>query len=96
MTRAEILAEIAALKEKADAMKAKTIADAKAEIDLILATDEITLADVGLAKIAVKAERKLAAVKYRKGERSWSGRGKQPAWVSNHIATGGTLEQLAV
>ena len=96
MTRAEILAEIEALKVKAAEMKAKTVADAKAEIDLILEHDGITLADVGLAKLAVKVERKPAAIKYRKGEHSWSGRGKQPAWVADHLAAGGTLEQIAV
>jgi DNA-binding protein H-NS len=27
---------------------------------------------------------------------TWSGRGKQPAWVAEHLAAGGTLEQLRI
>ncbi len=36
-----------------------------------------------------------AKPKYQKGENSWSGRGTQPAWVKQHLALGGTLQDLA-
>lgn len=32
--------------------------------------------------------------KYQKGENTWSGRGTQPAWVKQHLALGGNLEDL--
>ena len=35
-----------------------------------------------------------AKPKYQKGENAWSGRGTQPAWVKQHLALGGTLEEL--
>jgi DNA-binding protein H-NS len=33
--------------------------------------------------------------KYQKGDNTWSGRGTQPAWVKQHLALGGTLQDLA-
>ncbi len=35
-----------------------------------------------------------AKPKYRKGELTWSGFGSQPAWVKQHLALGGTLDEL--
>ena len=95
MTRNEILAEIEALKQKAEALKAKTIADALEEINIILASDGITLADLGLQAIKTNSTKVPAPVKFRQGDRSWSGRGKRPAWVATHLSSGGTLEQIA-
>lgn len=45
----------------------------------------------GLLEGRVKPKR---APKYRKGDETWSGVGSQPKWVRDHIAGGGTLEQL--
>lgn len=36
------------------------------------------------------------AVKYKSGDHSWTGRGKQPKWVVEHITKGGKLEDLLV
>jgi DNA-binding protein H-NS len=35
-----------------------------------------------------------AKPKYQKGDLSWSGRGTQPSWIKQHLALGGTLEEL--
>lgn len=35
-------------------------------------------------------------IKYMKGENSWDGRGKTPAWLKEHLANGGTLEEITV
>jgi DNA-binding protein H-NS len=35
-----------------------------------------------------------AKPKYQKGDNAWSGRGTQPAWVKQHLALGGTLNDL--
>jgi DNA-binding protein H-NS len=37
-----------------------------------------------------------AKPKYQKGDNTWSGRGTQPALVKQHLALGGTLEELQV
>ena len=42
---------------------------------------------------------KPVAIKYRhpeNAELAWTGRGRQPKWVVEFIATGGTIEQLAI
>ena len=47
----------------------------------------------------LKKERAPVAVKYRhpaNSELSWTGRGRQPKWVEEFIASGGSLEQLSV
>lgn len=36
------------------------------------------------------------AVKYKSGLNSWTGRGKQPKWVVEHVTNGGKLEDLLV
>jgi len=35
-------------------------------------------------------------IKYKQGENTWTGRGRQPKWVAEHIAKGGKLEDLSV
>ncbi|MEH6459749.1 H-NS histone family protein [Chitinimonas sp. JJ19] len=50
---------------------------------------------IGSAK-AVKQPRAPVAVKYRSGPgQEWTGRGRKPAWVVAHLASGGKLEDLA-
>ncbi|MDN3273627.1 H-NS family nucleoid-associated regulatory protein [Frankia sp. RB7] len=36
------------------------------------------------------------APKYQKGDAVWSGVGSQPTWVKQHLALGGTLDDLKV
>jgi DNA-binding protein H-NS len=36
------------------------------------------------------------AVKYRSGDFTWTGRGRQPKFIVDHIATGGKIEDLLV
>ena len=46
-----------------------------------------------------KKESRTVAVKYRhpdNSELAWTGRGRQPKWVTEHLQSGGTLEQLLV
>ncbi|PKO87241.1 MAG: histidinol phosphate phosphatase [Betaproteobacteria bacterium HGW-Betaproteobacteria-12] len=54
---------------------------------------------VGNSAIKTKKEKSTVAVKYRhpeKADLTWTGRGRQPKWTAEFLATGGTLEQLAV
>ena len=75
--------------EKAEARKALEAFAAERGFSL----DEL----VGNVKVA--KERAPVAVKYRHPENadlSWTGRGRQPKWIVEFVATGGTLEQLSI
>lgn len=51
------------------------------------------------AKEKVNKVRKPAAIKYRHPEDlslTWTGRGRQPKWVSEYLASEGTIEKLVV
>lgn len=48
---------------------------------------------------AAAGDKRVVAPKYRNPSNSaetWTGRGKQPHWVRNALASGKTLEQLAI
>ncbi|HCU06292.1 MAG TPA: endonuclease [Holosporales bacterium] len=36
------------------------------------------------------------AIKYRSGDNTWTGRGRQPKFIVDHIANGGKIEDLLV
>lgn len=75
--------------EKAKALK---------EIEALAAAHGFALEDlVGAAK--EKKERAPVAAKYRHPDQedlAWTGRGRQPKWVVEFLAAGGTLDQLKV
>lgn len=35
-------------------------------------------------------------IRYRKGDQAWTGKGRKPAWVIQHLEAGGTLQDLQV
>ena len=35
-------------------------------------------------------------IKYRKGENTWTGRGRKPRWLEEHAASGGRIEDFLV
>lgn len=41
-------------------------------------------------------KRAVVPMKYRKGMDSWSGRGRKPRWVEDHLKKGGKLEDLLI
>lgn len=50
-------------------------------------------------KKKVSAKRGKVAPKYRNpadAEQTWTGRGKQPVWVREHLENGGTLESITI
>ena len=70
------------------------------ELEALAAQAGFTLDDL-LNEAQTKAPRKVGsvAVKYRHpqdSELQWTGRGRQPKWISEFIAAGGSLEQLSV
>ena len=64
-----------------------------------LASDRGFTLDELLGEGKQKKTGKTVAVKYRHPENAdvaWTGRGRQPKWVVEFIAAGGSIEQLAV
>ena len=76
--------------------KAKTLKDLAA----LAAERGFTLEELlGAGVAAEKKERVPVAVKYRhpeNGDLAWTGRGRQPKWLVEFLANGGSIDQLAV
>ena len=75
--------------EKAQALK---------DLEAFAAERGFSLEDL-LGGAKEKKVRTPVAVKYRhpqNADLAWTGRGRQPKWISEYLATGGELEQLAV
>lgn len=94
----QIQAQIADLQRKADELasqkKATVIDEVKAKIKAYgLTARDLGLGDMGSTPAPMK---KPVAIKYRKGEDTWTGRGRKPLWIAEHIEQGGKLEDLAV
>ena len=73
-------------------------AKARKEIEAIAAAHGFKLDDL-LGEVAEAKVKKPVAVKYRhpeNGDLAWTGRGRQPKWVADFLASGGTIEQLLV
>ena len=52
---------------------------------------------LGSVPKSAKGTRGQVAAKYRSADgKEWSGRGRKPTWVVEHIANGGKLEDLAI
>jgi len=70
------------------------------EIEALVQSRGFSLDDlVGDSTTKEIKEKKPVAIKYRHPQDdslSWTGRGRQPRWIVEYLANGGTLEQLAV
>lgn len=68
------------------------------DLEALAAERGFTLQDL-IEGSAAKKARLPVAVKYRHPQQAdlqWTGRGRQPKWVAEFLATGGSLEQLSV
>ena len=92
----KLQAQIADLQRKAEDLlhqkKAAVIEEVKAKVK----SYGLTMKDLGLSDKPHTKATQAVAVKYRHGDYSWTGRGRQPKWVVDYIAQGGTLEDLLV
>jgi DNA-binding protein H-NS len=96
----EILNQIESLKQQAEEARKQELASAVAEIKRMMAQFGITPADLGFSGRAGKAKGKGAAVaaKYRDpaSGKTWSGRGRRPAWVAALEAEGKSLDSCRI
>jgi DNA-binding protein H-NS len=99
LTVAELEALAAEVSTRLGELRRRQQEEAFAKLEALAASlgvDEVALA----ARYGSKRRRRVRAKAVRKYasptdlSKTWSGRGRQPAWVRDHLAGGGTLEQL--
>lgn len=76
----------------------EAIEQARAKIDAVLKESGVSLSDL-IPNVEIKATRKPADAKYRNpadASMTWTGRGRQPNWVKEALASGATLESMAI
>lgn len=95
----EILNQIEALKAQAEDVRRQEMSSAIAEVKRLIAQHGITAADLGFGGRVAKARSKgSVAAKYRDpaSGKTWSGRGRRPAWVMALEAEGKSLDSCKV
>ncbi len=97
----EILSQIEDLKRKAEDVRQQEMAGAIAEIKRLMAQFGITSDDLGLSNRAGATKGKsrgLVAAKYRDpvSGKTWTGRGRRPAWVVELENQGKNLDDCRI
>lgn len=95
------LSELKALSKRVsqaiESFEARRLSEARDAVEAL--AKELGYSLSALAQLETKATRRPAAAKYQHPENpeiTWSGRGRQPRWVAAVLASGGSLEGLAV
>lgn len=92
-TYSEIQEEIKKLQKQAEEIRAQEIAEVIAEIKAKIQLYGLTEKDLGFGE---KQKKTVFPPLYKKGNQTWSGRGRQPGWVKAHLEAGGKLEDLLI
>ena len=98
-TYLELQEQIKKLQQQADELKKVELDNVIAELKNKIQQYGISAKDLGLSTAAAAKKaggRAEVAPKYQKGDETWSGRGRQPKWVAEHIAAGGKIEDLLI
>lgn len=97
---AQLMEDYKALKQQMEQSRALAVPKAIAQIKELMATFEITFADLGCSDTLVAASSKAAKPKalYREpnGVQIWNGRGRKPKWFEEAIKQGITREQMEI
>lgn len=75
------------------------MAKVRKEVEALLQARGFSMDDLVGESTKDSKDKKPVAIKYRHPQDaslSWTGRGRQPRWVVDYLANGGSLEQLAV
>ena len=94
MTLSEINAQIAELQKQAAQIKKAEFESVVADIKKKIAEYGLTARDLGLD--SSKPRKSEVAPKYAKNGKTWTGRGKRPLFVQEHLASGGSLDDLLI
>lgn len=89
----ELHKKIEELQKEAEALTVKEKASVIEDIRTKVRLYGITPRELGYGS-GRESSRSVAPIKYRLGDHTWSGKGRKPAWLVNHLASGGTLEDL--
>ncbi len=103
-TYAEIQKEIESLQKTAESLRQKEVAGVVERIKAAIATYQLTARDLGFgtraaapaaARGKAKGKAKAGGAAYRHPDgRSWSGRGRRPAWINEALAAGKSLDDF--
>ena len=74
--------------------KEHVIKEIKAKIKLY----EITATELGFStgKAVSSGKNSTVAIKYQQGDKTWTGRGRQPKFIVEYLATGANIEDLLI
>jgi len=89
-----ILDEIATLKKQLDEKMAAAEVELRAQKSGVIAEILAHMKENGVSLKDLNAAALVAASKYSSGTKTWSGKGKQPAWLVAGIAAGATLDSF--
>ncbi len=93
----ELIAQRDALQRQIDVLEADRRAALIARAHDALKALGVSAADLVPSRVSRKARsRAPAAVRYRDGGNTWTGRGKQPVWLRDRLAAGATLGDFLV
>lgn len=97
-TVSELLAQKAAIEQQIAEAQRTERAGAVAQVRALMAEHGLTLADLSSKSAATKRSGSKVAAKYRDAATgdTWSGRGLQPKWLKQALASGRKIEDFAL
>lgn len=101
LTYKELLAQSQELARQAEEARKRELGEVIAKIKSLMAEYEIHVEDLTARTSSPKKKsvepRDKVAPKYKnEAGQTWTGRGKPPKWVTDHIEAGGTREDLLI
>lgn len=85
--------QIAEMQKKAEALQQERKAHVVAEIKAKIKAYGLTVKDLGLGNAPKESN---VAAKYTLNGQTWSGRGRQPRFISEYVESGGNLDDLLI
>lgn len=89
----EIQKQIADLQKKAEDIKKAESADALKQAKDLISKFGFTAKDLGLSS---RSSSKKGDAKYKLDNKTWTGKGRKPQWVIDYLASGKSLDAIAV
>lgn len=96
---AKIQAQIEELQKKAHELQQQKKSAVLEEVKAKIKSYGLTAKELGFGSVEKSTDDKRSqpvAIKYRSGENTWTGRGRQPKWIVEYVSAGGKLEDLLV
>jgi len=94
----ELQQQIDALQKQRDDLLAKERTTAINNVNALIQEFGLSAKDLSFGVLfkATPSGKPKVAMKYKAGPNAWSGRGRKPKWVDDHLKSGGTLDDIAV